>query len=453
MEERKRARAAEIEERKRAVEEARAARRAEVMASRGATDLADAKRSRMVAAQALDEDDDLPVGAGSAKPVVVAPPVPRTRARRRHWAVLLSFLLMVVAPTAISAWYLWTRAADRYVSVAGFSVRREDAGSAFELLGGMAELGAGSGSDTDILYEFIQGQELVAKVDAALDLRSLWSRPDPDVDPVFAYHPPGAIEDLTDYWQRMVGVYNDTGTGLISIQVQAFAPGDAQAIAQMIYDESTAMINRLSAESQADATRFSREELDLAVERLKAAREAVTRFRNRTQIVDPTASIQSQMGLLSSLEAQLAETLIDLDILRQTTSAEDPRIVAAERRVAVIETRMAEERRKLGIGTGVVPGEAGDDGNAFADLLGEYERLIVDLQFAEQAYTAALVTFDGTVAESRRQSRYLAAHIRPTLAESPDHPQREVLTALVAVFSFMIWAFLVLAGYALRDRR
>ena len=158
------------------------------------------------------------------------------------------------------------------------------------------------------------------------------------------------------------------------------------------------------------------------------------------------------MGLLSSLERQLAETLIDLDILRQTTAESDPRIIAAERRVEVIEARMQEERDKLGLGSNAQTGPEGE-GDAFADLLGEYERLMVDQQFAEQAYTGALVSFDAAVAQTRRQSRYLAAHVSPTLAERSDQPQRLTLLAFTALFSFLIWAILVLSAYALKDRR
>jgi capsular polysaccharide transport system permease protein len=381
-------------------------------------------------------------------PSYIAPPVPRARARARHWGLIFSFVIMVIVPIALSGWYLWNRATDRYVSYAGFSVRTENATSALDLFGGVAALsGSSSSSDTDILYQFIQSHELVAKVNAALDLQAIWAKADPAVDPVFAYHPPGTIEDLLDYWGGMVKVYNDNG--LIDLQVEAFSPQDAQTIAQMIYDESSLMINRLSDIAQEDATRFAREERDVAVEQLKAAREAVTEFRNRNQIVDPAASAATQMGLLSSLQTQLAETLIDLDILKQTTAENDPRIVQAELRVTVIEARIQEERDKLGIGAGTDP----TAGEAFADLLGEYERLRVDLEFAQQSYTAALVTYDGAVAESRRQSRYLAAHVQPTLAEASEQPRRIELLSLVALFAFLVWAITVLVAYSLKDRR
>ncbi|GGA99165.1 hypothetical protein [Allosediminivita pacifica] len=131
----------------------------------------------------------------------VAPSVPKARPRRRHVLALASFLLLVVAPVAVSAWYLWSRAHERYVSYAGFSVRTEEIGSAFELLGGVAELSGSSSSDTDILYKFIQSPELVARIDRQIDLRGLWSRPgtdwsDPGDDPVFAYNPEGVVQTL-----------------------------------------------------------------------------------------------------------------------------------------------------------------------------------------------------------------------------------------------------------------
>ena len=378
----------------------------------------------------------------------VRPTVRVARPRRRHWLVMASFVLCVLLPMVVTAWYLWTRAADRYGSYVGFSVRREETGSAVELLGGVAQMSGSSSSATDIRYYFIQSADLVRRVDQQLDLRAIWSRADPGVDPVFAYHPPGTIEDLTEYWSRMVKVYNDSGTGLIDLTVQAFTPQDAQAIAQIIFDESSNMINNLSAIAREDATRYARDELDQAVERLKAAREALTLFRNRNQIVDPNASIQSQMGLLSQLQVQLAETLIELDMLRLITSESDQRVAQALRRVEVIETRIADERQKLGMGS------ASDlNGGAFADLVGEYERLSVDLKFAEEAYTAALAAYDGAVAEARRKSRYIAAHIPPTLAERSDFPDRPMLLGLVGLFLFLIWGLAVLSVYAVKDRR
>lgn len=379
------------------------------------------------------------------------PPADPARMRTRHWGIVASFVIVVLLPVVASGWYLWNRAEDRYISNVAFSVRSADTSSALQIISGLGALGgASSSSDTDILYQFIQSQELVSAINDEINLKAMWSRGYQDRDPVFAFHTPATIEDLVNYWPRMVKVYNDSGTGIINVTVQAFTAKDAETIAQMIYKDSSKMINRLSAIAQEDATRYAREDRDDAVMRLKLAREALTRFRNKTQIVDPAASVQNQMGLLSSLQTQLAETLIEQAMLKDTVPDDDPRVVQGGRRVAVIKAQIAEEQKNLGLG---VNNAGSQEAGVFADLVGEYERLSVDLQFAEQTYTAALAAYDGAAAESRRQTRYLAAHVRPTLAEASEAPQRLVLLGLVAMFAFFGWSIMLLIYYSVRDRR
>lgn len=380
------------------------------------------------------------------EPLPVRAPAPAARLRRRHVGLFLSFFLGVLAPVAAIAIYLWTIAVDQYASTLGFSVRTEEFSSPIELLGGITELSGSSSSDTDILYEFVQSQNLVATLDARLDLRAIWSRP--ANDPVFAYDPSGTIEDLMRYWPRMVRVDYDAASGLIDLRVLAFTPEDATRIAEEIFAESSAMINALSAIAREDAVRYARDEVDRAVDRLKSAREAVTRFRNTHQIVDPTVDLQTQAGLLGNLQSQLAEAVIELDMLGETTRANDPRVTQAERRVAVIEARIAEERRKRGIA-----GDEASRSEVYANLVGEYERLIVDREFAERTYTSALAALDAAQAEARRQSRYLAAHVLPTTAERSVYPQREVILGLSALFILLVWSMAVLVFYSLRDRR
>lgn len=380
------------------------------------------------------------------KVVEVAPAARPARMRGRHWGVVLGFVLFALLPTLGAAYYLHVFAADQYASKVGFTVRREEAGSAMELLGGLTQVSGASSSDTDILYEFVQSQELVRAIDASLDLRAIYGKP--TEDRFFRLGQGASIEDMLDYWARMVRIEYDPGAGLIEIEVRAFDPQDAQAIAQELFERSSAMINQLSSIARDDVTGYAREELDLAVARLKAARQALTLFRNETQIVDPTADIQGQMGLLNSLQAQLADALIELDLLATTTNQNDPRAVQARRRIEVIEKRIEEERRKLGV-AGATP----EGGSAYADLVGQFESLQVDLEFAEKAYLSALSAHDTAVAEARRQSRYLAAYLEPTLAETPRYPQRGIILAVLGLLLVGAWTILVLVYYSLRDRR
>jgi len=113
----------------------------------------------------------------------------------------------------------------------------------------------------------------------------------------------------------------------------------------------------------------------------------------------------------------------------------------------VIKKRIEEEKRKLGFG------DTAGGTEAFATLVGEYERLTVDREFAERTYTTALAAYDVALAEAQRQSRYLAAYVTPTLAQASEYPERLKLLGLITLFLFLIWTVLVLISFSLRDRR
>ncbi|WP_370162382.1 sugar transporter [Limimaricola soesokkakensis] len=398
----------------------------------------EARQARREAEKARAEAD--------AEPVVVRPLARPAKVRKRHWGLVLSFGLMVLAPVGAASWYLYTRAVDQYASTLGFTVRSEDVSSASDLLGGLGStLGGGANNDAEILYEYIRSQEIVREIDDKLDLRALYSRHH-EVDPLLSFDPDGTIEDLVDYWERMLRISYDSGSGLIEMRVLAFDPQEAQAIAQEIYLESSETVNELSAVAREDATRYARADLEQAQERLKEAREALTAFRVANQIVDPSADIQGQMGLLNTLQAQLAAALIDLDLLGDSVGEGDPRAAQAQRRIEVIRARIAQEREKFGANG---QGPAGEN---YATTISEFERLSVEREFAETAYTAALAAYDAAQAEAERQSRYLATYIRPTLAERSQFPQREMLIGIVALFGFLAWAISSLVYYSLRDR-
>ncbi|MFK7837000.1 MAG: capsule biosynthesis protein [Sulfitobacter sp.] len=410
---------------------------------------ADVAAGRAVAAvQAVELTDHAPHRAkGTAVPqFAVRPPARPATTRRRHRFLLLTFTVMLMLPVCLTGFYLTERAADQYASHVAFSVRSEEQSSAIELLGGMTELSGSSSSDTDILFAYLSSQELVARVDQEVDLRAIWSRVPAGQDPIFTFDPEGTIEALQDHWARKISIVYDSSTGLIDLRVLAFDPQDAQRTAQAILEACAAMINSLSRTAQEDSIRFTQEELERAVVRLKTARRAITQFRNRTQVVDPSIDTQNQMGLLVTLQEQLAEALISSDLLADTTRKNDPRVTQAQRRIDVINARIAAERRNLGLG------KEGGSGEAFASLVGEYEGLIVDREFAETAYTAALAAHDAALAEVRKQSRYLAAHVKPTLAEMAEYPRRLTILAVLAVFCFFGWSIFCLVFYSLRDR-
>lgn len=368
------------------------------------------------------------------------------RMKRRHWGVLISFAAMVLLPLFLTAVYLWGVADDRYGSVTGFTVRQEEGKSSSDILSGLTQLAGGTSSpDSDVLYEFIRSQNIVRRVDDRLDLRSHYAARWYG-DPVFALWPDATVEDLLWYWKRIVRVSYDRGTGLTQFEVLAYDPQMAQAIAQAIVDESQRMVNALNEAARNDAIRYAEAELEQAQDRVRETREALTEFRTRTQIVDLESDIQARMGVMTTLQQQLASELVAFDELSRTTRSDDPRLTQALRRIEVIRERIAEERRNFA--TTDVSGTDED----YPTLISEFEGLTVEREFAEEAYRAALAARDSARANADRQSRYLATYVAPTLAEASEYPQRFVLFGLTALFLVLSWGIAVLVYYSIRDR-
>jgi capsular polysaccharide transport system permease protein len=379
----------------------------------------------------------------------VRPPAGPARVRLRHLGLVLSFLLIVLVPVTVLCIYLWAIAEDRYGSLTGFTVRQEESGGATELLGGLIGLpGSNLSSDSNILYEFILSQTLVQEIEDKVGLRAhysaYWS-----TDPAFALWPEASIEDLEWYWRRVVRISYDQNSGLIELRVLAYTPQKAREIAAEIVRQSQDMINELNVQAREDAMRYAQSDLGEAVSRLKTSREALTTFRTRTQIVDPEADIQGRMGVINNLQQQLAEALISSDILgRNNTTSGDPRKVQAELEIQVIRERIAKERESFASETA----SSAPGGEDYPRLIAEYEGLVVDREFAEESYRAALTALDIARAQASRQSRYLATYIRPTLAETSEFPQRFTIAGVVGLILLLAWSVMALVYYSIRDR-
>jgi capsular polysaccharide transport system permease protein len=368
--------------------------------------------------------------------------------RRRHYGLLLSYLLVVLLPLLGIAVYLYDRAQDQYASNVGFTVRTEETGSATDLLGGLSQLSGGNTTrDGDILFEFITSAEMVQRMRARMDLVAHYAAPH-DVDPVFALKPDAALEDLVGHWQDVVRVSYSQSNGLIDLEVLAFEPQMAQDIARAIVEEGQILINELNDQARSDSMRFAAQDLDAAIARLRTAREALTQFRTETQIVDPESDLQGRTGVLNNLQQQLAEALIEFDLLSENTAnPNDPRLVQVARRIQVIRDRIRQERLNF------ATEDVGAEGEDYPTLMARYEGLVVDREFAEEGYRAALTALDVARTNAARQSRYLAVYIQPTLPQSAEFPRRETIIAFAFLFLTLGWAIMALIYYSIRDRQ
>jgi len=378
---------------------------------------------------------------------VSAPPASAMR-RRTPWLAVLSFLAMVAIPCAIAAWYLYDLAAERYASRAAFSIRSNESTAPVEIFGAITQLGGGTAAaDGQILYDFIQSQQIVRQIADTLDLIAIYGRAPDDL--LFALDPDPPIEDLLEHWRRMVDVAVDPSSGILTVEARAFTPEDARKIARAVLDASIVLVNQLSDGARADTVRATRHELREAEKRLRAIRARLRAFRDIEQEVDPTLNAQAALALVAKLEEDRARAQVRLEELAVVLDQEAPQLRSLRRRITTLASRIAEERTRLGTGRPAPDGST----RPLSDIVGDYEELLVDREFAETAYTATLAAHQQAEAEARRRHRHLAVHIEPTLSEEAEYPDRPLWLAAIALLSVAIWSITGLIIGNVRERR
>ncbi len=153
------------------------------------------------------------------------------------------------------------------------------------------------------------------------------------------------------------------------------------------------------------------------------------------------------MGGGGTLRPFLAITS-SLKYIAGSLSEDDPRLTTAEKTINVIRERIDIERQTF-TSSNTDTGAVGQD---YPSLLSEFERLTVELQYAEATYRAALTAMEVARDEATRQSRYLATYIKPTLPESSEYPNRPIMAGLAGLLLLLVWSICVLVYYSIRDR-
>ena len=373
---------------------------------------------------------------------------PNLPAARTNWAGILGFITLVLIPTGLAAWYLFTIAEDRFASRTAFSVRSNDMTAPVEIFGAVTQLGTSSAvTDGQIIYDFINSQPMLELARERLPLEDIYNRH--PTDRLYALGSDRAVEDILWHWKRMVDVSLDPSSGILTVEARAFTAEDARAIAVEVLSASGALVNQLSEGAREDAIRHAEGELGMAEARLRQIRTRLRTFRDIEQEVDPTQNAQAALGLVATLEEEQARAQVRLDSLNSVLDGDAPRLRALRREIDTLDQRISQERTRLGTGERVRV----DDARPLSEVVGEFEELVVDREFAEQAYTLALATYEQAQADARRQSRHLAVHIPPTLSEEAEYPDRPVLLGAIFGLCLAFWGILTLIIANIRERR
>lgn len=346
----------------------------------------------------------------------------------RRSPLLAAALLAIVAVTVYWQWL----AADRYVSEARVVLQRSDLSSGqvtdiASLIGGPA---GGSRSDQLWLRDHLLSVDMLREAEAALQLRAHYSQRGDWFTRLWSADEP--LELFHEYFQKRITVELDEFAGVLSIEVQAYTPQMAHALAAFLLERGEQAMNRMGHALAEEQVHFLEQQVATLGTRVQATRMAVMDFQNKRGLVSPTATTENLAAVVGRLEAQLSELQTRRRALIGYLQPSAPNVVELDLQIAAVEKQMQQERDRL----------AAPAGKRLNAAVEEFQRLELEAQFAQDIFKTALVALEKGRVEATRTLKKLTVLQSPVMPEYPLRPRRHYNTV---VYSIVI---LLLAGVA-----
>ena len=122
------------------------------------------------------------------------------------------------------------------------------------------------------------------------------------------------------------------------------------------------------------------------------------------------------------------------------SAPESPQLPILDQQIQAYQNQADNERAKI----------AGQD-TSLAPLIGEYERLTIDRDFAARELTAASSAVESARLEMRRKRLYLERIVPPDLPDSARAPRRFYSIGIVFITCLLLWGTVSLIIAGLRE--
>ena len=355
--------------------------------------------------------------------------------------VRVQFLALVAAPTLAATLYYGLIAAPQYVSHTEYIVRGVDAHHAMGLAALLNTFGVSRAADeASAIESFLQSREVLERLNSHVDLRAVYGAGAADWLSRFPrLWERDSFENLFAYTRSFLDIAKDPASGVTRLEVAAFDPRSAQAIAREMLALASDMANNLNDRAQADMVESARRELEESREDVVKIQADLTTFRNQALLVDPLAfagAMLQEIGALSLERARMQAQISEAERL----SPDNPAIESLKASANALDQKVDEERGKLAGGN-----------SALSAKVANYERLTLLRDLAEKRYASALSSLQDAENEAQRKRVYIEQIVKPNLPDEPTRPERFRAILSTFVVGFMTFAILWILNVGSKD--
>lgn len=366
---------------------------------------------------------------------------------RRH-ARLLSALAFVALPAGATAAYQYGFASDQYVSTVKFIVRPQAPQTASPA--SLSEAMSGGNpmlaliEDSEVVVQYIGSLQMLSDLPHNVSLNRIYAAP--RADPLARLGTDLPPERQLPYWKRMVQPSFDLSSGIITVKVRAFTPGDAALVARSVLQGAQALVDRMSQTARGNALAYAEATANKAQAKLVADAAALADYRNRYQVLFPELSAQQASTVSGNLLLSLAEDKASLAALRaQGQTGNSPQVMTLRSRINAEETQVKALAAQI----------AADDGGKIvplASIVSGYDTLMETQTVDRQLYASDLLALQDARNVAAERGLYLESFVEPAVPAASTYPVRWLITAETAVAGFIAWLLAMLCASMLRDQ-
>lgn len=326
------------------------------------------------------------------------------------------FPLLLVIPVAVSGLYFFGIARNRYVVRSDFVVRKADDSIGTSSSGIAALLGGGNQSsleDARFLDLYLESPQVLQDLLRTFDFNKAYAKTGIDL---FSGIEKGATRERQIlFFKRQVVVQLQEISGIITLRTIGLDPETAYLLNKFLLEKADQFVNRLNQDINRQQLEFATLEVDKAERKVQQARDSITKFQDKNEVLDPIGEASSSSAAIAALDQELGRLkVLEATKRRQFKDPKDPEIQLISDQVAELEKQISAERLKL-----VSP-----SGRNLSRKTAEAERLKGELAFATEIYKASLTALERTRVDSLRKQKFMAVLSSPQLPEEPANDWR-----------------------------
>jgi capsular polysaccharide transport system permease protein len=350
---------------------------------------------------------------------------------------LVGFLLFFAAPAALVVAYFAFVASSQYTSEARFAVRGGERApiDAVAALTGLASFT--QAQDSLIVVNYVKSQALVEELDRQIGLRAIFSRK--GIDWISRFDRDDPIEDFVKFWRSHIKTSIEAPSGIVTVQISAFSPEEALAVADATVELSERLVNELSMRARNDAVSESELELTRAEQRLSNSRSALRDLRNEQSTLDPHRTGEGIGKLISELRLE------KIHLEQEVTASERGNVSASAPQIQIMRTRIEVIGEQIAALEQRVTSQDGGQGDTIAGKITRFDELELEGQVAEKQYTLAAAALERSRINAEGKKVYIATFVHPVLPRDSTYPKR-VLFSLLGVGAAALFYLGMMAG-------